>query len=57
MNNKVWKVIKKEEGPEGKRCIKCKGIIKSKQNGIIRARLVTCGYSQVSGIYFNDALL
>jgi hypothetical protein len=34
-------------------CIKNK-IFKVKRNGIFRARLVACGFNQVSGIDFNE---
>jgi Reverse transcriptase (RNA-dependent DNA polymerase) len=51
----VWEVIKNEEIPEKRRTIKCKWIFNIKQNGVYRARLVACGYSQVSGVDFNDS--
>jgi Reverse transcriptase (RNA-dependent DNA polymerase) len=49
----VWDVISKEEVPKDRRCIKCKWIFKNKRNGVFRARLVACGYSQVPGVDFN----
>jgi hypothetical protein len=49
----VWEVIKKEEIPEKRRTIKCKWIFKIKRNGVYRARLVACGYSQIPGVDFN----
>jgi hypothetical protein len=51
----VWEVIKKEEIPEKRRTIKCKWIFKIKRNGVYRAGLVACGYSQVPGVDFNDS--
>jgi hypothetical protein len=51
----VWGIIKKEDIPENRRTIKFKWIIKIKQNGIFRARLVACGYSQIPGIDFNES--
>ena len=51
----VWKVIKKEDIPKNRRTIKCKWIFKIKRNGIFRARLVACGYSQIPGIDFNES--
>ena len=51
----VWDVIRKEEVPKDRRCIKCKWIFKIKRNGVFRARLVACGYSQVPGIDFNES--
>jgi hypothetical protein len=44
----VWEII-------DCRCIKNKWIFKVKRNGIFRARLVACGYSQVLGIDFNES--
>jgi hypothetical protein len=51
----VWENIKKEDIPEDRRTIKCKCIFKIKRNGIFRARLVACGYSQIPGIDFNES--
>jgi hypothetical protein len=39
---------------KGRRCVKCKWVLKIKRNGVYRARLVACGYSQVPGIDFNE---
>jgi Reverse transcriptase (RNA-dependent DNA polymerase) len=50
----VWDVIRKEDVPSDRRCIKCKWIIKIKRNGVFRARLVACGYSQVPDVDFNE---
>lgn len=51
---KVWKVIKKNLIPPTKRCVKCKWVFKVKRNGIFRARLVACGYSQIPGIDHDE---
>jgi hypothetical protein len=51
----VWETIKKEDISENRRAIKCKVIFKIKGKGIFRARLVTCGYSQIPGIDFNES--
>ena len=51
----VWEIINKSDVPENRRCIKCKWIFKVKRNGVYRARLVACGYSQVPGIDFNES--
>jgi Reverse transcriptase (RNA-dependent DNA polymerase) len=51
----LWETIKKEEFPVGRRTIKCKWIFKIKRNGIFRARLIACGYSQIPGIEFNKS--
>jgi hypothetical protein len=56
MKNKgVWKVITKEQIPEGKKCVKSKWVFKIKKNGIFRERLVAYGYSQVSVINFTES--
>jgi hypothetical protein len=52
---KVWQTIKKEDIPKGRRTIKCKWIFKIKRNGVFRARLVTCGYTQVSGFDLTES--
>jgi hypothetical protein len=51
----VWKIIKKEDIPVDRRTIKCKWIFKIKRNGIFRAKLVACGYSQIAVINFNQS--
>jgi Reverse transcriptase (RNA-dependent DNA polymerase) len=54
---KVWESIKKQDVPVGKRTIKCKWIFKIKRNGILRARLVACSYTQNPGIDFNESFI
>ena len=49
---KVYKVVKK---PSNRQIIKHKWIFDIKRNGVFRARLVACGYSQVPGIDFTDS--
>jgi hypothetical protein len=51
----VYEKICKSELPNGCTCIKNKWVIKIKRNGIFRARLVACGYSQVPGVYFQES--
>jgi hypothetical protein len=41
--------------PQDRRTIKCKWIFKIKRNGVSRARLVSCGYSQIPGVNFNES--
>ncbi len=53
----VWEVIDEKDVPNDRRCIKNKWIFKVKRNGVFRARLVACGYSQVPGIDLLKALL
>jgi hypothetical protein len=43
----VWKKIQKSDMPNGRNCIKSKWIFKIERNGVYRAWLVECGYSQV----------
>jgi hypothetical protein len=50
----VWEVMNKEDIPQD-RTIKCKWIFKIKRNGLFRARLVACGYSQIPGFNFNES--
>jgi hypothetical protein len=51
----VWEVMKKQDIPQDRRTIKCKWIFKIKRNGVFRARLVACGYSQIPGVDFNES--
>jgi Reverse transcriptase (RNA-dependent DNA polymerase) len=55
-SKEAWNYIDKEDVPDRKRTIKCKWIFKIKRNGIFRARLVACGYSQIPGIDFNESV-
>ena len=45
-DHNVWKVVKRSTMPKGRTCVKNKWIFEMKRNGIFRARLVACGYSQ-----------
>jgi Reverse transcriptase (RNA-dependent DNA polymerase) len=51
---RVWKKVKRSSMPKNKRCVKCKWVFDIKRNGVFRARLVACGYSQVPGEDFNE---
>jgi Reverse transcriptase (RNA-dependent DNA polymerase) len=51
---KVWHPINFSDIPEGRKPIKCKWVFDIKRNGIFRARLVACGYSQIPGIDFEE---
>jgi len=50
----VWTVIERKAMPVGCRCVKCKWVFKIKRNGVFRARLVACGYSQIPGVDFTE---
>jgi hypothetical protein len=51
---KVWKFLKKDTIPRGRRCVKHKWVFDIKQTGIFRARLVACGYIQIGGVDFTE---
>ena len=53
-NQGVWRKVKRSSVPVGRRCIKCKWVLKVKRDGIFRARLVACGYSQIPGLDFSE---
>jgi len=50
----VWHKVKRSSIPNGRRCIKCKWIFKVKRDGVFRARLVACGYSQIPGVDYSE---
>ena len=39
--------------PPDRRCVKTKWVFKINRNGIFRARLVACGYSQIAGVAYT----
>jgi hypothetical protein len=51
----VYAKICKSELPNRRTCIKNNWVFKVKRNGIFRARLVACGYSQVTGVNFQES--
>jgi hypothetical protein len=51
----VWEIIDEKNILINRRCIKNKWIFQVKRNGIFRARLLACGYSQVPGIDFSES--
>ena len=50
----VWKKIRRTEKPKDRQCVRYKWVFKLKRNGICRAQLVACGYSQIAGIDFTE---
>jgi transposase InsO family protein len=50
----VWRNMKRRDMPSNRRCVKCKWLFKVKRNGVFRARLVACGYSQIPGVDFLE---
>jgi hypothetical protein len=53
----VREIIDEKNIPINRQCIKNKWIFKVKRKEIFRARLVTCGYSQVPVIDFNESFV
>ena len=51
---KVWHRTNKRNILSNHQCIKCKWVFKIKRNGVFCARLVACGYSQISGVDFSE---
>jgi hypothetical protein len=51
----VWEIIDEKDILINRRYIKNKWIFKMKRNGVFRARLVACDYSQVPGIDFSES--
>jgi hypothetical protein len=52
--HRFWKKINKSEMPNNLQCVKSKSVFKIKRNCVFQGRLVTCGYSQVPGLDFNN---
>jgi hypothetical protein len=51
---KVWKIFNRNDIPAGRPCLKHKWVWNNKRNGIFRAPLVACGYSQIAGIDYDE---
>jgi Reverse transcriptase (RNA-dependent DNA polymerase) len=52
--NKVMKVIDRNQMEKGRACIKYTWVFEIKRDGTFRARLVACGYSQKPGVDFQE---
>ena len=50
----LWHKTTKSLMPPNRHCVKNKWVFKIKRNGMYRACLVACGYSQVQGINFSE---
>jgi hypothetical protein len=55
INSKVWHIVKRNAIPPGCKWVKCKWVLDIKQNGVFRACLVACGYSQTTGVDFQES--
>ena len=53
-DHNVWKKVLRSTMAQDRRCVKCRWLFEIKRNGVFRARLVACGYSQVPGQDFNE---
>ena len=50
----VWRIIRKDKVPPGRKLIGSKWVFKLKRDGRYRSRLVALGYSQIPGVDFKD---
>jgi hypothetical protein len=48
-------VIKQNEIPKGRWCMKHKWVFEIKRNGVFQARLMACRYSQIPGVDFMES--
>lgn len=52
---KVWKKIKWNQIPRGRRCIKHKWVFEIKRNGVFRARLVASIQGKISSLWIQSS--
>jgi hypothetical protein len=55
MMYKVWRKVKRHIVPKNRKCVKCNWVFDIKRNGVFRARLVACQYSQTPGVDFQES--
>ena len=50
----VWRYVKRKDGPNDYRLVRCRWVFKVKRNGVYHARLVAKGFSPIPGMDFTD---
>ena len=51
----VWRVIKRTPLPKDRSLVESKWVFDMKRSELFKVRLVTCGYSQIPGVYFTES--
>ena len=55
IKRRVWHKTSRNRMPANRHYVKSKWVFKIKRNGVFRARLVACGYSQIPGVHFSES--